>query len=226
MYPGNGETATVRGNWVSSSNIQVLINHKYLADYLESQGLLGAYDLFVFTRCDLLHLLPFPPVEQLMSVLHPTDVLTQAEYLRAPHEFIMAGRGMKNNRCSNIECLWKLLLKERNWWNVRMSITCFISAETLEDRITSKKKIRSSRKHGGVLYKYATQMEEAYKSLKLWECQPAWRCFRSPRTLQVEETHGRARRMFACALAAAVRNEEADVMVAPPVGSTDAEDVE
>merc|ERR1712187_880714 len=82
-----------------------------------------------------------------------------------------------------------------------MSITCFVTAESVEDRSTWKK-IKNSAEHG-VLFKYAPQMAEAYKNLELWQRCSEWRGLCPPKRFLVEEIHGRARRPFALVLAAA-----------------------
>eukprot|EP00927_Polykrikos_kofoidii_P065188 TRINITY_DN60977_c0_g1_i1.p1 TRINITY_DN60977_c0_g1~~TRINITY_DN60977_c0_g1_i1.p1 ORF type:complete len:610 (-),score=87.31 TRINITY_DN60977_c0_g1_i1:26-1855(-) len=215
----------VSGNWVNKGNTQVLINHKLVADHLESEGLFDRYDVFIFTRSDLQHMLPFPSAEQLFAVLGPTDVLTQAghdfgginynlaamradlakEYLSASYDVIVS-RKMENNRKTyNIESFFKMFVTERGWRNLRMSVTCFITAETTRDHSTWRR-IQRSETRNGVLFKYEPQMKEAYKNSEMWQADPRWLGFCPPRALLVNEIHGRATRRFALVLAADLVN--------------------
>ncbi|CAK9101619.1 Uncharacterized protein SCF082_LOCUS47511, partial [Durusdinium trenchii] len=72
----------VKGNWLNPGNSQVLINHKLLSECIKSRSLYEKYDLFVFSRSDMLHLLPFPTASSLLQCVGRGDVLTQAG-----HEF-------------------------------------------------------------------------------------------------------------------------------------------
>ncbi|CAE8652925.1 unnamed protein product [Polarella glacialis] len=216
----------VKGNWLNRGNTQVLINHKLLADRLETQGFLGpgsCYNLFVFTRSDLLHLIPLPSSEELSFVLGPRDVLTQEghefggvnynfsvvrgaqlarEFLRGPYETIV-NRTLPNRKKSyNIELFWRVLFGVRSWRNLRMVVTCFVTAETMEDRTTWKKVKQSA--DGGILFKYESQMTEAFSNLKIWQQHSEWRLLKPPLGLQVQEIHGQARRLFALAFASVV----------------------
>eukprot|EP00445_Apocalathium_hangoei_P069758 CAMPEP_0204126264 /NCGR_PEP_ID=MMETSP0361-20130328/10895_1 /ASSEMBLY_ACC=CAM_ASM_000343 /TAXON_ID=268821 /ORGANISM="Scrippsiella Hangoei, Strain SHTV-5" /LENGTH=379 /DNA_ID=CAMNT_0051078097 /DNA_START=53 /DNA_END=1190 /DNA_ORIENTATION=+ len=209
----------VRGNWCNPGNIQVLMNHSKLGEYLRSSGMLERYELFVFTRSDLLHVLPFPSTADMLAVLGPLDVITQAghefggvnynfivmrralveHYLQGPHA-IIASAGVRNaSKTYNIERFMGLVLLERQWRNLRMPVTCFITADQLNDRSTWKK-IKSSGARGGLLFKYAAQMDEAYRNLEVWERRRAWIGLKPPRRFQVEEIHGCAVRPFALLL--------------------------
>eukprot|EP00933_Yihiella_yeosuensis_P071926 TRINITY_DN80178_c0_g1_i1.p1 TRINITY_DN80178_c0_g1~~TRINITY_DN80178_c0_g1_i1.p1 ORF type:complete len:736 (-),score=130.61 TRINITY_DN80178_c0_g1_i1:47-2191(-) len=218
------EMSKVKGNWLNRGNSQVLINHKIMADRLESQGFLERYTVFMFTRSDFLHVIPFPPLKELAGSLGASDILTQAghefggvnynlavarggtlakNYLKAPYDMIVARSLPNRKKTYNIELLWRVLFGLHSIRNLRMSITCYVTAESLDDRTTWRKIHRSS-EHGGVLFKYESQMLEAYKNLRIWEKRPEWRVLRPPLGLQVEECHGLARRLFGLALAAVV----------------------
>lgn len=219
------EMFTQRGNWRNAGNLQVLINHHKLEIYLASEGLLDQYDLLLFTRSDLLHVVPFPSAAELFAALGPADVLTQAghefggvnynfsvmrsclvsRYLHGPRAVVSSG-GLKS-KTYNIERLWLLVLQANNWRNLRMPITCFITADALGDRSTWKN-IKISHRRGDVLFKYGPQMEEAYRSDALWQQNPTWIGLQPPRRFQVEEIHGRARRPFALRLAASETERE------------------
>ncbi|CAJ1400357.1 unnamed protein product [Effrenium voratum] len=212
----------VRGNWLNAGNTQVLINHKMLADYLRSQNMYEKYDLFVFTRSDLLHLLPFPGAADLRRCLGRTDVLTQAghefggvnynfaimqsavaeQYLTAPYDTIVSRSLPNRQKVYNIELFWRVILAQKSIRNLRMPVTCFVTGESVEDR-TSWRKIRHSEEHD-VIYKYQAQMEEAFRNLEIWKQHPEWTVLRPPLGLQVTEVHGQARRLFGLHFAAEV----------------------
>jgi len=213
----------IRGNWLNAGNAQVLINHKVLGDYLHSQGLLEVYDLLMFTRSDLLHMVPFPSTDMFLSVLGDIDIITQAghefggvnynlsvmkasvalQFLQSPHDAIIARAVRNRDRTYNIESFLRVVFGDRGLRNMRMSTTCFITADSMTERTTWRTIERSS-KHEGVLFKYAPQLDETYKNLKLWDSSPSWVPFRPPRVMQVEETHGCAKRQFALAIAASL----------------------
>ncbi|CAE7438328.1 unnamed protein product [Symbiodinium natans] len=156
----------------------VLINHKILADRLSSMALTDQYDLFMFTRSDFLHVVPFPAADDLLRCVGRGDVLTQAghefggvnynlaiaradtalRYLLAPYETI-AGRSLPNRQKTyNIELFWRVIFGQRSLRNLRMPVTCFVTAESVHDR-TSWRKILHSEEHN-VTFKYQVQMEE------------------------------------------------------------------
>lgn len=208
----------IRGNWLNAGNSQVLANHHRLGELLERAGFVEAYEMFVSTRSDLLHLLPFPDPAQLLGVLGPLDILTQAghefgglnynlaimrrevvaQYMRVPCEEI-AGRAQRKRRVAlNIESCFQLLLETRGWRSLRMPVTCFITADALSDRSTWKQ-VRASAQRG-VLFKYEPQMQQAYSALERWRCRPGWQTLCPPRRLQVDERHGKAVCPFALCL--------------------------
>jgi len=204
----------VRGNWRNRGNTQVLINHHKLGEHLQSQCLLERYDVFVFTRADMLHLLSFPSLEQMLVVLGPRDALTQAghefggvnynlvviraclagEYLRAPAQLI-AEKVLPDRKTLNIERFVGLVFSTRHWRNLRMPVTCFITAEALGDRSTWRK-IQAAPQRDGVLFKYEPQMEEAHRNVDRWQRCAGWRALNPPRRFAVEERHGRAERPY------------------------------
>ncbi|CAE7189441.1 unnamed protein product [Symbiodinium necroappetens] len=83
-----------------------------------------------------------------------------------------------------------------------MPITCFVTAESTDDR-TSWRKIQYSEEHQ-VLFKYEVQMEEAFSNQCAWNRRPEWTILRPPLGLQVTEAHGQARRLFGLQLAETV----------------------
>jgi len=167
-------------------------------------------------------LLPFPPADQILAVLGQTDVLTQAghefggvnynliamrsnlavKYLRAPCEVIIANKIRNRNKKYNIELFMRAVLAVWGWRNLRMSTTCFITAESLDER-TTWRKIETCPERDGLLFKYAAQMDEAYKNLQFWQSCPVWLGLQPPRAFQVTNIHGYAKRQFALILEAA-----------------------
>ena len=104
-------------------------------------------------------------------------------YLCAPYDTIVAclreaetccqvSRSLPNRQKTyNIELFWRVILGQKNLRNLRMPITCFITAESVEDR-TSWRKIQHS-KDREVIFKYESQMEDAFQNQALWQQQPA-----------------------------------------------------
>eukprot|EP00929_Paragymnodinium_shiwhaense_P032160 TRINITY_DN17882_c0_g1_i1.p1 TRINITY_DN17882_c0_g1~~TRINITY_DN17882_c0_g1_i1.p1 ORF type:complete len:354 (+),score=65.50 TRINITY_DN17882_c0_g1_i1:254-1315(+) len=215
----------IRGNWLNPGNSQVLINHVMLGDLLQESGLLQEYDLFIFTRSDYLHLVPFPSAEQLLACLEPNFVLTQAghefggvnynlsvmrqgivaDYLQCARTAITGQIFAGEKKTLNIERFFDRVFRERKWLNVRMDVTCFITSEALDDRTTWKKIKAAGDEYGNALFKYEAQMIEAHKSLEVWREQPEWRVLQPIRKLFVAEAHGRALRPFAVALEGVVQ---------------------
>lgn len=78
---------------------------------------------------------------------------------------------MNRQKTYNIELFWRVILGQKNLRNLRMPITCFITAESLEDR-TSWRKIQYSTGRE-VIFKYESQMEDAFQNQALWQQQPA-----------------------------------------------------
>ncbi|CAK8995126.1 Uncharacterized protein SCF082_LOCUS4221, partial [Durusdinium trenchii] len=107
----------------------------------------------------------------------------------------------------NIELFWRVILAQRSLRNLRMPVTCFITAESIEDR-TSWRKIRYSEDHE-VIFKYQSQMEEAFQNQAAWNQCQEWTVLRPPLGLQVTEAHGHARRLFGLHLAAVVPDRSA-----------------
>eukprot|EP00435_Cladocopium_sp_Y103_P049506 s1543_g14.t5 len=229
----------VRGNWLNAGNAQVLINHKILFEKIKSNNLLEKYELFVFSRSDLLHLLPLPPAESLLRCIGRGDILTQAghefggvnynlaimgrqaaeSYLCAPFDTVVSRSLPNRQKTYNIELFWRVILGQRCLRNLRMPVTCFITAETVQDR-TSWRKIKYNQEND-VIFKYQSQMEEAFQNQAVWKQQPEWVVLRPPLGLQVREgrtasvpealwrlyccqVHGQARRLFGLHLAAVV----------------------
>lgn len=212
----------VRGNWLNAGNAQVLINHKILFEKIKSNNLLEKYDLFVFSRSDLLHLLPLPPAESLLRCIGRGDILTQAghefggvnynlaimgrqaaeSYLCAPFDTVVSSSLPNRQKTYNIELFWRVILGQRSLRNLRMPVTCFITAETVQDR-TSWRKIQYNQEND-VIFKYQSQMEEAFQNQAVWKQRPEWVVLRPPLGLQVTEAHGQARRLFGLHLAAVV----------------------
>merc|ERR1712039_875588 len=121
-------------------------------------------------------------------------------YLSAPHEAIIR-RGIKNRkRTYNIESFLRVVLADRELYNMRMTATCFITAETPSER-TTWRDIQRSSKYGGILFKYESQLEEVYKNAALWQLDSEWLSLKPPIVMKVEETHGCARRAFVLAIA-------------------------
>lgn len=55
-----------------------------------------------------------------------------------------------------------------------------------------------------MIFKYQSQMEEAFQNQAVWKHQPEWVVLRPPLGLQVTEAHGQARRLFGLHFAAVV----------------------
>eukprot|EP00439_Symbiodinium_sp_Y106_P060465 s837_g8.t4 len=225
IFFGDGnfeDMSKIRGNWINAGNTQVLINHKIIADLLSSKGLVDRYDLFMFTRSDFMHLIPFPPTGDLLRCVGRGDVLTQAghefggvnynlaiaradtalRYLLAPYETIVSRSLPNRQKTYNIELFWRVIFGQKSLRNLRMPITCFVTAESTDDR-TSWRKIQYSEEHQ-VLFKYEVQMEEAFSNQCAWNRRPEWTILRPPLGLQVTEAHGQARRLFGLQLAETV----------------------
>ncbi|CAE6936344.1 unnamed protein product [Symbiodinium sp. CCMP2456] len=222
IFFGDGnfeDMSKIRGNWINAGNTQVLINHKIIADQLSSKGLVDLYDLFMFTRSDFMHLIPFPPAGDLLRCVGRGDVLTQAghefggvnynlaiaradtalRYLLAPYETIVSRSLPNRQKTYNIELFWRVIFGQKSLRNLRMPITCFVTAESTDDR-TSWRKIQYSEEHQ-VLFKYEVQMGEAFSNQSAWNRRPEWTILRPPLGLQVTEAHGQARRLFGLQLA-------------------------
>merc|ERR1711920_11966 len=103
---------------------------------------------------DLLHMIPFPSTDMFLSVLGDIDIITQAghefggvnynlsvmkssvalKYLRSPHEAIGARSIRNRDRTYNIESFLRYVFGDLGLRNMRMSTTCFITADATTER--------------------------------------------------------------------------------------------